>query len=840
MEAINIFSGPLGQRLTWTLLHFLWQGAVLAGLLDTAVYLFGVRAMATRYRMTLAALMLMAACPAVTFWLVRPEPVAADVPRPAAVEQIAPPYLPRVNVPIVVGPPETSAVERVGCVERSQSNPVRCARTLTASRNAPVSSSVLHAPYTSSMLAHWQPYLLSGWAIGASLFGLRLLIGGGMAWRMRCGRQPLDQTWTGRARRLAARMGLARARVFVSARVRQALVTGIWRPMVLLPAAWLAEMPPEMLEGVLAHELAHLRRLDLWAVLLQRLVETLLFYHPAVWWLSRRLSRQREMCCDEMAVAASGDRLAFTKALQWAVGQPAAGVGPVLGAAWKGSRKMVLERIRRLLGAENSRERFSWWPLGLAALVVPLVLMLSATGSLRQSAATAEEPPAVAACQNAAAKPDKLSPRPAQPVVPQVLFEVTMLELDRTKIRDSGFDLSRLGIGAAQRVGNRLQWGLNRKTVEQLTAALRKDNMARSLAEPNITTLSGRCASFSCGGEVPQHLLASETKSPQPWDYRYKFAFLPKAMSNGKLHLECRVEVSEMDEPPVKLQNARIAGMQTNTIEFVVEMNSGETLALSGMRISSSGLGLANDNGKTASGKDPTQPKATQDEREFLLLVVPQLVSVTPAQESLISVNRAPQARAPAITPPAPAPVLPPDYRAAKPRVAIPGGSTFGVGVNSDAGLVGKVTIDAQDFGAKNGRPRPSISGGTPALAERPLFHDLIVIGNDTFKSSLLKKEAGIKTGDAADPVAVENGRQKIEKYYRDHGLSKVRVTVLEGTKPGDLRVVYLVDEGTQQRVCWIDFVGNTFVSAARLRTIIDAHPSLFFPHRRVRSQAGR
>ena len=400
-----------------------------------------------------------------------------------------------------------------------------------------------------------------------------------------------------------------------------------------------------------------------------------------------------------------------------------------------------------------------------------------------------------------------------------------MLELDRTKIRDSGFDLSRLGIGVLHtRVGNRLQWGLNRKTVEQLTAALRKDNMAQSLAEPNVTNLSGRCEVF-LRRRGSQHLLASETKSPQPWDYRYKFAFLPKAMSNGKLHLECRVEVSEMDEPPVKLQNARDCGNANQYDRICRGDELGETLALSGMRISSSGLGLANDNGKTASGKDPTQPKATQDEREFLLLVVPQLVSVTPAQESLISVNRAPQARAPAITPPAPAPVLPPDYRAAKPRVAIPGGSTFGVGVNSDAGLVGKVTIDAQDFGAKNGRPRPSISGGTPALAERPLFHDLIVIGNDTFKSSLLKKEAGIKTGDAADPVAVENGRQKIEKYYRDHGLSKVRVTVLEGTKPGDLRVVYLVDEGTQQRVCWIDFVGNTFVSAARLRTIIDAHP---------------
>ena len=70
------------------------------------------------------------------------------------------------------------------------------------------------------------------------------------------------------------------------------MVVGILRPMVLLPAAWIAEMPPEILEAVIAHELAHIRRRDLWATFFQRLVETLLFYHPAVWWISRRVSRR--------------------------------------------------------------------------------------------------------------------------------------------------------------------------------------------------------------------------------------------------------------------------------------------------------------------------------------------------------------------------------------------------------------------------------------------------------------------------------------------------------------------------------------------------------------------
>ena len=392
MEFLNSLDGPLGQRLTWTLLHFLWQGAVLAGLLESVIYLCGVRSLTARYRLALATLLLMAACPIVTFRFVQPAPLISEAPPQPEIERTMPRDLPAAGPPIVFGGPESP-----------DALPVAPLETPAVADPAPP------PPPRVSALARWQPWLLGGWAIGAGLLGLRLLIGGGMAWRMRRGRRPLDPEWADRARRLALRLGVRRAAVFVSARVRQALVAGVWRPMVLLPAAWLAEMPPEMLEGVLAHELAHLRRLDLWAILLQRLVETFLFYHPAVWWLSRRLSREREMCCDEMAVAATGDRLAFTEALQWAAQRPAAGSCPVLGAAWKGNQKMVIERIRRLLGADMPRERFSWWPLGLAALVVPVLLMVSATTRLPRSEAVAEEPPTIAAGDSATrqAKPSK-------------------------------------------------------------------------------------------------------------------------------------------------------------------------------------------------------------------------------------------------------------------------------------------------------------------------------------------------------------------------------------------------------------------------------------------------
>jgi outer membrane protein insertion porin family len=114
-------------------------------------------------------------------------------------------------------------------------------------------------------------------------------------------------------------------------------------------------------------------------------------------------------------------------------------------------------------------------------------------------------------------------------------------------------------------------------------------------------------------------------------------------------------------------------------------------------------------------------------------------------------------------------------------------------------------------------------------VTERPLLQDVEFVGNDIYQNKALKREAEVKAGDAADPYAVENGRRKIEEFYKKNGYSKVRVTVREGNNPGDLRVVYVVDEGPRQRVLWINFVGNTFVSGQRLKTVIESHPPYFY-----------
>jgi beta-lactamase regulating signal transducer with metallopeptidase domain len=122
--------------------------------------------------------------------------------------------------------------------------------------------------------------------------------------------------WQRVAEHLSESLGLRRAvRLLESAAVEVPSVLGSLRPVILLPASTLTGLTPEQIEMVLAHELAHIRRHDFLVNLLQALVETLMFYHPAVWWMSRRVRIERENCCDDLAVAVCGNPLQYARAL---------------------------------------------------------------------------------------------------------------------------------------------------------------------------------------------------------------------------------------------------------------------------------------------------------------------------------------------------------------------------------------------------------------------------------------------------------------------------------------------------------------------------------------------
>lgn len=161
------------------------------------------------------------------------------------------------------------------------------------------------------------PWLALAWILGASLMTLRL--GGGLWWLDRAYVRPsvpAPEAWRAVAARLASRMGVrCPLDLRVTEKADSPLVIGWRRPVLLVPAAAFLNLDPAALEAVLAHELAHVRRGDYFANLLQSAAEALLFFHPAAWWLSGHVRELREHCCDDAAAAACGDPFILAQGL---------------------------------------------------------------------------------------------------------------------------------------------------------------------------------------------------------------------------------------------------------------------------------------------------------------------------------------------------------------------------------------------------------------------------------------------------------------------------------------------------------------------------------------------
>ena len=224
-------------------------------------------------------------------------------------------------------------------------------------------SSDLHAParpawldtLASIRIEPLLPTLMLAWLIGVAMLSLRLLTGWLWVQRLRThGVAEASEACRTMTRRLARRLHISRAVTLLeSSLVDVPTVIGFLKPVVLLPASALGGLAPHQLEAILAHELAHIRRHDYLVNLLQTLVETVLFYHPAVWWLSRRIRIERENCCDDLAVSLCGDPVAYALALA-DLEALRSGPAPDHHIAMAATGGSLLQRVRRLLGAPSS------------------------------------------------------------------------------------------------------------------------------------------------------------------------------------------------------------------------------------------------------------------------------------------------------------------------------------------------------------------------------------------------------------------------------------------------------------------------------------------------------
>jgi beta-lactamase regulating signal transducer with metallopeptidase domain len=310
---------PLALALNSALLHLVWQGVVVAFLLWMTLAVLRRRSAGARYIASCAALGLLTLLPVVTACLAYQRPLV---------------------VPLRAGTGIVTAMF------------------------------VSRIPAPTNWLALAQAWMLPVWACGVALLSMRLLWGFTKVSTLKRAGNPAEPDLLAMVSRLSERIGVARpVRVLISSLPNTSgvgpCVIGWLRPVVLLPTATLLGLAPEQLEAVLAHELAHIRRYDYLVNLLQMLVETLFFYHPAVWWISGRIRQERELCCDDIAVRSCGDAVGYARALtaleRMRVLTPSLALGVQDGP--------LMYRIQRLLGATPREHGPSRLP-GIVAILL--------------------------------------------------------------------------------------------------------------------------------------------------------------------------------------------------------------------------------------------------------------------------------------------------------------------------------------------------------------------------------------------------------------------------------------------------------------------------------------
>ena len=332
------------ESLGWTLVHFCWQGGAIALLYWLADAALSKARSQTRYLLALAAMlvMLIAALATLGYEETRSE---------AALSWASGAVLPGASV--VSGSSAPSPVV----------NTEAAAKQLAQ----------LH-------LSSFFPWLDVVWLLGVACLSTRTI----GAWRLI---QQLRKKALVEAPEivradfalLCKRLGITRhVNLRISERIQGPLAMGIVRSLVLLPASTLMALSPEQLEAVLAHELAHVRRADYLWNLIQTMIETLFFFHPAVWWIGRRLRHQRELSCDDVAVQSCTDPLIYATALLRLEEQRSQRLNLAMALDGHRSWSGLGMRIARILGETMSEKGGprELAPLPLAAICATLLLVL--------------------------------------------------------------------------------------------------------------------------------------------------------------------------------------------------------------------------------------------------------------------------------------------------------------------------------------------------------------------------------------------------------------------------------------------------------------------------------
>lgn len=356
-------SETIVESVGWALLHFVWQGAAIALLCAAALWLLRNRRASLRHGVAVAALLACILAPVGTAWWIHTSSLES-----ASVNYAAHPVDP--------APSQAATVHHehaFSAPDAESATPPRSELPLLASADA---------------LAPYLPYLVLMWAVGATVLALRLVRGWRSVRRLRNKSWEAPAPWPARMEAWAHDMGLSTTVSLQCVRgIQSPMVVGWWRPVILVPLGVLSGWTPHQVEVVLRHELAHIQHNDMVINALQRAAETLLFFHPGVWWISAQITREREWRCDDMALTGDrAQRIAYATALS-SLAEP----NPTWSMA--ASDGSLLTRIRRILSPNCKPATFRpQWTLAFATLLLAGTIGLAAC-STSESATEAPSDP---------------------------------------------------------------------------------------------------------------------------------------------------------------------------------------------------------------------------------------------------------------------------------------------------------------------------------------------------------------------------------------------------------------------------------------------------------------
>lgn len=360
-------SAQMIQTVGSALVHFFWQGAALAVLLLISISL--TRNARVRYALGVATLALMALCPIVTFALLAKSPVPA-IPAGVADYPAVAPAISNITVALDTAAPVTS-FDLLSC-------------------------------------------LVCIWCSGVCVFAARAFGGWLILQRLRrTAQEAIPAELLERCRQLQSRLGIGSLVRYASSEIVDApAVVGWFRPIVLMPMSVMSGLSVEQLDAIIAHELAHIKRYDALVNLFQIAAETVLFYHPAVWWVNRVIRAERENCCDDIAVSVCGNVTEYARALAMMGDSRPTWAMAANGGALKA-------RVGRLLGMQKITHGIPRAGLAVVALLSASCVVLAA-GVFKQDPPVpppAPEPPPAAITSEPPTPPNPPEP-PSAPEPP--------------------------------------------------------------------------------------------------------------------------------------------------------------------------------------------------------------------------------------------------------------------------------------------------------------------------------------------------------------------------------------------------------------------------------------